>query len=283
MSVPRPQTIQIFLPDGSPRGVRIAEITNRTVRAVEVPRGQIALAAGRDELHHVGLYFLFGDEGEDAKPRVYIGESEDCYNRLVQHHKSKDFWARAVVVTSRTQAFDKGKARWLEWYAIREAARVGRYKVENGVAPAEPYITEPVKADLLDTLDTVRVLVATLGFPLFEEVHRPERREVFYCRGRGVEGRGEYLEDGFLVLAGSEASKSETASSQGGWVSRVRERLLQAGILVDSGNRYTFAEDHLFGTPSAAAVAVLGRTTNGWTKWKDVEGRTLDALKRSVL
>lgn len=28
----RPQTIQIFLPDGNPRGVRIADITNRTVK-----------------------------------------------------------------------------------------------------------------------------------------------------------------------------------------------------------------------------------------------------------
>lgn len=278
----RAQTIQIFLPDGNPRGVRIAEITSRTVRAVEVPRAQLSVAADRDELRQVGLYFLFGEGDEDAKPRVYIGESEDCYGRIVQHHKSKDFWGRAVAVTSRTQAFDKGKARWLEWYAVREAARIGRYRVENAVEPAEPYITEPVKADLLDTLDTVRVLVATLGFPLFEALQQPiATREVFYCRGRGVEGRGEYVEDGFLVLAGSESCKTETPKSQGTWVTRVREKLVQGGILVDAGDRYTFAEDYLFETPSTAAVAVLGRNTNGWKEWKDEAKQTLDALKRA--
>ena len=30
----KPQTIQIFLPDGSPRSVKIAEITNRVVKAI---------------------------------------------------------------------------------------------------------------------------------------------------------------------------------------------------------------------------------------------------------
>lgn len=33
----RLQTIQIFLPDGSPRSVKIAEITNRVVKAILAP------------------------------------------------------------------------------------------------------------------------------------------------------------------------------------------------------------------------------------------------------
>ena len=38
----RPQTIQIFLPAGDPRGMRVAEITTRIVRVIEVPRSQSA-------------------------------------------------------------------------------------------------------------------------------------------------------------------------------------------------------------------------------------------------
>ena len=37
-----PQTIQIYLPKGNPRGLRIAEIINRTVRLFEVPRPLLA-------------------------------------------------------------------------------------------------------------------------------------------------------------------------------------------------------------------------------------------------
>lgn len=32
-----PKTIQIFLPSGDPRGIRIAEVTTRIVQVVEVP------------------------------------------------------------------------------------------------------------------------------------------------------------------------------------------------------------------------------------------------------
>ena len=279
-----PKTIQIFLPDGNPRSVRIAEITSRTIVAVEIPRTKLDVAKTRPEVLQVGLYFLFGEDAESAKPRVYIGESEECCGRIIQHHQRKDFWTRAVAVTSRTQRLDKAQARWLEWFAGREAARVGRYTVENRVEPSEPYITETARADLLDSFGTIKILLATLGFPLFEEIHRPASAdsEVFFCSGRGAAGKGEYVEDGFLVLAGSTSSKSETPSAKGGWVTRVRDRLRQAGILQDDGEHYVFTEDHLFETPSAAAVAVLGRNANGWTQWKDASGRTLDELKRQT-
>ena len=55
----RPQTIQIFLPDGSPRSVKIAEITNRVVQAIFIPRNKLEYIGERDEVKNVGLYFFF--------------------------------------------------------------------------------------------------------------------------------------------------------------------------------------------------------------------------------
>ncbi|MEM0961966.1 MAG: GIY-YIG nuclease family protein [Bacteroidota bacterium] len=281
-----PKTIQIFLPDGNPRSVRIAEITSRTVRAVEVPRSKLAVAASRSEVRQVGLYFLFGEDEDAARPRVYIGESEDCLNRLGDHHKKKDFWTRGVAVTSKTRHFDKAKVKWLEWHALAEAERVGRYEVENTAFPAEPHISEPVRADLLDTFGTVRTLLATLGFPVFEAFHvpAPEASTVTYtCSGRGVTARGEYVEDGMLVLAGSEAALRAVASWRGTAAENKRQRLVEGGVLVCDGDRYLFAKDYLLGTPSTAAKTVLGRNSNGWTSWKDAEGRTLDERERQPL
>lgn len=40
--MPRPQTIQIFLPAGDPRGMRVAEITTHIVRVIEVLHGQLS-------------------------------------------------------------------------------------------------------------------------------------------------------------------------------------------------------------------------------------------------
>jgi len=86
MTGKRPQTIQFFLPQGEPRGIRIADITTRIVQAVLVPRSKLAEAAKREEIKSVGVYFLFGEPEEAAKPVVYIGEAEDCYKRFMQHN-----------------------------------------------------------------------------------------------------------------------------------------------------------------------------------------------------
>ena len=60
--------------------IRIADITTRMVQAMVVPRSKLAEAAKRDELKNVGVYFLFGEPEDAARPVVYIGEAEDCYS-----------------------------------------------------------------------------------------------------------------------------------------------------------------------------------------------------------
>ena len=50
--------------------------------------------------------------------------------------------------------------------------------------------------------------------------------------------------------------------------------------MVESNNSYKFLEDYVFSSPSTAGGVVLGRATNGWTKWKNSEGKTLDEVRR---
>lgn len=127
--MPRAQSILIFLPDGSPRSVRIAELTNRSVKAVLFPRNKLDYVGQRDEVKNVGVYFLFGESSEEAKPVVYIGEAEDCYMRLKQHNRNKDFWQYGLVIVSKSQAFTKVHIKYLEYLAIKKAIEVKRIKI----------------------------------------------------------------------------------------------------------------------------------------------------------
>jgi hypothetical protein len=52
--------------------------------------------------------------------------------------------------------------------------------------------------------------------------------------------------------------------------------------MLEKGDTVVFAKDHLFGSPSMAALAVLGRTSNGWKEWKSADGTTLDTIKRAA-
>lgn len=279
MTDKRPQTIQFFLPQGEPRGIRIAEITTRIVQAVSVPRSKLADAGERPELRNVGVYFLFGQPEHAAKPIVYIGEAEDCFMRLKQHNVNKDFWQHAIAIVSRTGNFTKSHVRYLEWFCIRRAKEVGRYLLDNGNDGGEPFVTEPMKADLMDAFDALNILTSSLGFPVVEARPAEESAEVFYIKGKDAEGRGQMVEDGFTVLSDSRTRK-ELMPSAGAWIRNNRKELLEQGILKEIDGQLVFTEPYTFKTPSGAAMAVLGRQANGWQGWKTKLGATLDDIYR---
>jgi hypothetical protein len=274
------KTIQIFLPDGNARSVRIAEITSRTVQAIQIPRTKISEAGNRAEVKNVGVYFLFGEDEETGLPLVYIGEAEDCHIRIAQHNKTKGFWESAVAITSKTNSFTKAHAKYLEWYCHQQAIETNRYSVENSTIPTKPFISEQMEADLMDNYETIKVLLSTLGFPVLESVLvKKQPSEMLYCKGRGVEAKGQYTDDGFIIFKGSRCALKEVKSART-FVLNSRRRVLEAKVIERQGDAYVFLKDHLFPSPSQAGVVVLGRTVNGWTLWKDANGKTLDALKR---
>lgn len=279
-----PQTIQIFLPDGNPRGIKIAEITNRTIKAILFPRNQFEAILQRPELANVGFYFLFGvaDNGHEM---AYIGEAEDCAERLKQHQRNKDFWNYAVVIISQTHAFTKTHVKYLEYVAIKKASETGRYDLDNSAIPNRPHITESMEADAEDCFEIAKVLLSTLGFPLFDSVAREVVAstpvDVYKLKGNGVEAEGSLVDDGFVVFKGSKV-KATTVPSCHDYLINMRNELLQSGILVEDGEAYRFTEDYVFSSPSTAGGVILGRSTNGWTKWRNGNGKTLDEMKRYV-
>ena len=169
----RPQTIQIFLPLGDPRGIRIAEITTRIVQLIEVPRPQLGVFLAMPESEQVAVYFLFGQSEDGAEPKVYIGQTGDLRKRLASHNKDKDFWQRALVLISRTGSLTQTHGLFLEWQCIQAARQAGRYLTENGTAGTRPHTPAPLEADCMEIFETGRTLLATLGHPLFDPVANP--------------------------------------------------------------------------------------------------------------
>ena len=102
--------------------------------------------------------------------------------------------------------------------------------------------------------------------------------EEYELDGPEADGKGLYLENGFLVKAGALARREIAPSGKS--VSPVHQRLIEQGVLVEHGNQLRFVKDHLFKSPSGAAAAVLGRTANGWISWRRADGLTLSEVKR---
>lgn len=268
--------------------MRVAEITTRIVRVIEVPRSQLADFLKMPEAQQVGVYFLMGELSEAGLPRSYIGQSGSVGKRLEQHHQNKDFWNRAFVVISLTNSLTQTHALFLEWLAIAEATKAGRYGLENGNTGSQPYTPAPLQADCHEIHETAATLLATLGQPIFEPLtSAPTAKgivELFYCKGSGADGVGEYTTEGFVVHKGSKGRAEIVPSIQGTSHERMRSQLMTEGVLTEiagsAGSLLVFTRDHLFSSPSTAAMAVMGRSANGWVEWKTASGKTLDEVKR---
>ncbi len=260
------------------RGIRLADITSRSILATLVPRSMLDSAKKRNELSNVGIYFLLGaEEGEDT--RIYVGEAENCLKRLGEHNRKLDFWQKAIVITSKSQEFSKSHVKYLESLCCEEAKRINRFELENGNAPKKPHVSESVEDDLYDYYETLKVLVSTLGYPIFDEFKVPSKSEILYCKGKDALATGELTEEGFIVFKGSKCNLEETKSVQN-WITNTRNNLIEKKLLQQEGNVYCFTKDHPFKTPTGAATVVLGRSANGWIEWKYENGKTLDEVKR---
>ena len=122
---PSPKTIQIYLPGGDPRGIRVAELTTRIVQVIEVPRSLLPTFLAMPESTQVAVYFLVGESDDGTERRVYVGQSGDLPTRLKDHNKAKPFWQRALVMVSRTHSLTQTHALFLEWHSLQAIRAAG--------------------------------------------------------------------------------------------------------------------------------------------------------------
>ncbi len=267
--------LQLLLPSGDPNGLKVISLSGWAGKCFIVPRTNLKQLKDRIEIDKPGLYFLFGPREE--APRVYIGESESFYSRIINHDINKDFWETVLIFTGELNRAD---VKYLEFKATTFAKESARYSVENKVQPQENSLSEFDKIKVEHFFENARLILRTFGYEIFEKAAESfADRELYYLKGEFFDARARILEDGsLLVLKGSFARARETSSFDG-WAKLAREGFLVSGKLEPAVNHYEsyeFMEDVIFKSPSAAAATIAGRSINGWTAWKNEKGITLD-------
>lgn len=277
----RGKTISIYLPDSNPRSIKICDINTSIVRAFLIPRNKLGDFSSKEELSCPGVYFLIGEKTDSGKNKIYIGEAENLFSRIRQHNKdsNKDFWNLVICFISDKKNINKAHIKYLENYCCNEAKRIDRCELVNSTNPTQSSLTEQDKDFILDFYDDLKILIATLGYPIFEEIKK-DKKNLFFCKGKEAIATGEYNEEGLLVFKGSKVNIEESKTA-GSWVINMRKNLIDRKILIENDSTtFIFKDDFLFSSPSASAAVVLGRRANGWTEWKNKDGKTLDELFR---
>ena len=279
------KTIKMFLLDADPNGRIICELSNWTGKAFRIPRGRVKDCADRNELKTTAIYFLFGNpEAPGSKPAVYIGETENLFERLRQHLE-KEFWTEAVGFISKDENLNKAHIRYLEARLYEEAREAHRYELTNTQVPSRSLISEADEAEMEEFIDYVKLLVGTMGFKPFESLRfdtgsSDEETQVFSIEAtRGANAKGMRKVDGFMVMAGAELARDTVPSFSKGFA-LLRDQLIDDELVEEIDGKFVLKEDYLFSSPSAAAAVVMGRNANGLLEWKLSNGQSLKGVEQ---
>jgi hypothetical protein len=292
------RTIRLYLVEGLATGMMTAEIINWTGKALVVPRVQLPDLARRPEARRPGVYILQGPASDNPlQEHVYIGESENVWERLRQHSRSesKEFWLHTVFFISKDENQPKAHVRYLESRLVEIGHAARRATLENGTAPPLPSLPEADVADMEFFLTQIQLLLPVLGFNFALPAPQPslviggisvpddstapitpdaaprptEVSPLFVLSSSGTTASGQEINGEFVVLRGSLVRKQKGTSITPAQ-QEFREQLRKAGKLADSDQDafWVFTDDVPFQSPSAAATIILGTSVNGRLYWK---------------
>ncbi|MDQ2092310.1 GIY-YIG nuclease family protein [Marimonas arenosa] len=282
------RTIQLFLVDGKPTGLRKATIHGWTGVVFVSSQSTFAKLTERDEVDRTGIYILTGPDPEkEGMTRVYIGSANSVRERIKQSAEKREFWETAIAVTTSDDDLSKGHAEYLEARLIQITAQAGRVTLDNGTQPdtSRRRLPEADVANMEQFLANLRIILPVVGLDML----KPQPRAVtqtakpvderttgevqFEIRHKsGVQATAVEEDGEFIVLEGSEAL-IDTGYVQHHTAKSTKERLLTEGVLTKEGvgdgeNKLRFAKPWTFSSPSAAAAVILDRHSNGRIEWK---------------
>lgn len=285
-----PKTVKLFLMNGSVSGPIKATIGNWTGITYLVPRTDVNNVRKREHLKQTGVYLLFGTDDNDVD-KVYIGQARERKNgegvlgRIIEHLGSEhlDYWTHAIAFVTADDSFGPTEISYLENKFTDLAKSAGRYEVTNSNEPSPGNVTEEIRADLNVFTDYARLVIGALGYRAFEPVDDVTHKKrttgaaepTVQLTQYGLLATGRQTTDGFVVFRGSQLRPLEDFTPTVPNSAKANRQKYADKI---SANNVLDA-DVLFGSPSGAAVFVLGRSANGLIEWKTPEGRTLKELE----
>lgn len=278
----QPYSINIFLADGKPDGLRIITKTGWSGRGVVFSRNDLSDVKGRDEFQRPGVYILVGTN-EDDMPLIYIGEGDPVKPRIEAHHANKDFWTWCVFFCSTSNDLNKAHIQYLESELILLAKEAKRVLLDNSQSPTQPNLNEIERAVGAAFLREILTIYPILGISAFEKPENRETpKELLYLKGPNAEATGYESSSGFIVLKGAKAKK-QIANASVNLLQKKFDLFIKEGLFIDGGNSYILTQDYTFSSPSLAAAQFLARNANGRKLWKNKEGKTLKQIQEENL
>lgn len=263
--------------NGQPDGIRSIRRNLSTMTVYVIPRPLLSEAKNISSINRPGIYYLINESDDNKIAQIYVGQTRNGIARLEDHNRSKDFWNKAIMFLAESKTFTLDMISGLEKFAIIKAQESKRYKVENTVVPKYE-IDEYDLASVEEIYDEIQFIMGTQGYKMDDSKTSLDETAVLHTTHNGIEAFGIYDGERFEVLEGSQVNIDKKVNLER--YNKQRDELLENGSITKIDGKYILNVILTFNTPSGASDFILGGSTNGWTEWKNKDGKTLDELFR---
>ncbi len=275
--------VEILLLEGTPYGLRYADLKLTNIRAFISPRASVNQLINREEMNKAGVYFLFNtDNLDESLPKVYIGEADVLKTRIKGH--LKEDWTEIVVITATDEGLDKAGVRYIESVLVEKALKDKLCDLINGNQPSNKILSEADKVEMDGFIENIVFILTVMNYKIIRtETARNEtltkEELIFYVSYKedNIQASGIYNDEGFVVLKGSQVRINKKDSLRNN-LQKLKEKLIkEEAIIQDPNNQkaYIFKQDYVFKAPSTASSFILGISSNGRKEWKTEQGISL--------
>lgn len=269
--------LEVIYHNGQPDGIRSIRRNLSTMTTYVIPRPLLSEAKNISGINRPGIYYLINEDDGNKIVQLYIGQTRNGIARLDDHNRSKDFWNKAIMFLAESKTFTLDMISGLEKFAIIKAQESKRYKVENNVVPKYE-IDEYDLAAVEEIYEEIQFIMATQGYKMNDAKCTINEADILHTTRNGITAYGVYNGEKFEVLDGSQINMNKPTHLQR--YNRQREDLISQQSIINVDGKYILKVTLSFDTPSGAGQFILGGSINGWTEWKNKDGKTLDELYR---
>lgn len=270
--------LEIIYHNGQPDGIRSIRRHLSTMTTYVIPRTLLSESKKLSGINRPGIYYLISENDDNKIAQIYVGQTRNGVTRLDDHNRSKDFWNKAIMFLADNKTFSLDMISGLEAYAIGKAHESNRYKVENSVNPK--YEIDEYDLPLIEEVyEEIKFIMATQGYKMENAKETLNEANTLHTTRNGIEAYGVYDGERFEVLEGSEIYLAKSVNIEKYNIQR-KELLDNGNIVLSADGKYRLQTTLVFNSPSGASDFVIGGSTNGWTEWKDKDGKTLDEIYR---
>lgn len=165
------KSIKLLLTNGSLSGLLTAEMSKWEGIFFSSPRSSYQLLSNEIETKYWGVYLLVSED------KVYIGQANELLRRISEHEKTKEWWEKVVLITTRNNSLNKSDIDYLESKLIQIAKSNGTLDLDNIKSGNLQKVDRYREPELNDLIEGGLLLLELIGVKVFTKETRLLNRQ----------------------------------------------------------------------------------------------------------